>query len=70
MAFKISPTTELKLSADLIFGILSSPQRREQTWDADSLRVELKRIGLSFTNPELSAIATELITRGDLVNVP
>lgn len=68
MPFKISPETELKLGADLIFGILSSPHRIGQTWDAESLRVELRRVGLSFSNAELGSIATELISRGDLVS--
>ncbi len=69
MPFKVSDATELKNSADLVLGILTSPHRRGQEWDAAILRAELKRIGLAFTNAELNAIASELITRGDLVNV-
>lgn len=70
MPFKVSPATELKNSADLVLGILTSPHRRGQEWTAAILRAELKRIGLTFSNDELNAIATELIGRGDLVDVP
>lgn len=70
MPFKVSPATELKLSADLVLAILTSPHRRGEEWTAITLRVELKRIGLTFTNDELADIAAELIARGDLVNVP
>ena len=70
MPFKVSDATELKNSADLVLGILASPHRRGQEWTASNLRVELKRIGLTFSNDELDAIATELITRGDLVTTP
>ena len=70
MPFKVSPATELKNSADLVLGILTSPHRRGQEWNGSNLRGELKRIGLTFTNDELDAIATELISRGDLVTTP
>ncbi len=69
MSFKVSPATELRNSADLVLGILTSPHRRGEEWTATTLRVELRRIGLSFTDDELSAIAAELISRNDLVNV-
>ena len=70
MPFKVTDATKLQLSSDLVFGIISGPHRINTAWTADLLRVELKRIGLTFTNAELAAIASELITRGDLVNVP
>ncbi len=70
MPFEITSGTKLRLSSDLVFGILSSPHRINESWTAELLRVELKRIGLTFTNAELGAIAAELINRGDLVNVP
>ncbi len=69
MPFKVSDATELKNSADLVLGILTSPHRRGQEWIGANLRVELKRIGLTYTDDELNAIATELISRGDLINV-
>jgi hypothetical protein len=70
MPFKVSPATELKNSADLVLGILTSPHRRGQEWNGGNLRAELKRIGLMFSNDELDAIATALIADGDLVTVP
>lgn len=70
MPFEVTPTTKLRLSSDLVFAIISGPHRINEKWTADLLRVELKRIGLAFTNTELAVIATELISRGDLVNVP
>ncbi len=69
MPFEITPTTKLQLSSDLVFAIISGPHRINETWTADTLRVELKRIGVTFTNAELADIAAELITRGDLINV-
>ena len=70
MPFKVTDATKLRLSSDLVFAIISSPHRINTSWTAELLRVELRRIGLTFTNPQLAAIASELITRGDLVNVP
>lgn len=68
--YEVTPTTKLRLSSDLVFAIISGPHRINQSWTADSLRGELDRIGLTFTNAELLGIATELITRGDLVETP
>ena len=70
MPFKVTDATKLRLSSDLVFAIISSPHRINTAWTAELLRVELRRIGLTFTNTQLAAIASELITRGDLVNVP
>ncbi len=70
MPFEITDTTKLRLSSDLVFAIISGPHRINESWTADTLRVELTRIGITFTNTELAAIAAELISRGDLVNLP
>ncbi len=70
MPFEITDATKLRLSSDLVFAIISGPHRINEQWTADTLRVELTRIGITFTNPELAAIAAELISRGDLADVP
>ena len=69
MPFEITDTTKLRLSSDLVFAIISGPHRINESWTADLLRIELDRIGLTFSNDELAEIAAELISRGDLVNV-
>ncbi len=70
MPYEVTPNTKLRLSSDLVFAIISGPHRINTAWTADSLREELDRIGVTFTNPELLDIAAELITRGDLVSTP
>ncbi len=70
MPFEITPPTKLRLNSDLVFAIISGPHRINESWTADLLRAELDRIGITFTNAELGDIAAELISRGDLVNVP
>ncbi len=69
MPFEITDATKLRLSSDLVFAIISGPHRINEKWTADTLRVELTRIGITFTDAELVDIAAELISRGDLVNV-
>ena len=69
MAWKVPPAKWLQESADLAEGIVLSPHRIKTEWTAASFRAELDRIGLSFTNGELTQIAAELVTRGVLVVV-
>ncbi len=70
MPFKVSPAVQLKVSSGLVLAILSSIHRRNAVWTDASLKVEMRRIGIAFTDTEVTDITTALLASGDLVNFP
>lgn len=63
MPFRLKPAFWLKTETDRVEGIVTMQKYWNSTWTAETLKVELEALGLTYTIQQVEEIGAELVTR-------
>jgi len=64
MPYKVKPSVWLSEESERVKKLLLMPRLQGRAWTDQSLRAELREIGLAYTPPEIKAISDKLLADG------